>query len=83
MIIYDGNSLEFGQYVSDVFDFNTEIWWHCDDDEIIEISDFPEGVYTIKSHKKYITNKKNVWNRQNIDGSLYHNKQPFSIHICF
>ena len=39
------------------FDANIGIWWHCDDDEITEISDFPEGVYTIESHKKD-TNKK-------------------------
>ena len=47
-----------GHYVSDVFDFNTGIWWHCDDANITEIIiDFPEGVYTRESRKPYKTSK--------------------------
>ena len=45
----DGEFLDCGNYVSDVFDANAGIWWHCDDANITEISDFPEGFYTRKS----------------------------------
>ena len=38
LINHDGNSLDFGHYVSDVFDSSTGIWWHCDDVNITEIS---------------------------------------------
>ena len=30
---------------------STGIWWHCDDDNISELSDIPEGVYYKKSDK--------------------------------
>ena len=46
------DSLDCGHYFSDVFDTNTGIWWHCDDDNIIQTSDLPEGVYIRESHKK-------------------------------
>ena len=55
MINHDGNSLYFGHYVSDVFDNSTGIWWHCDDDNITQTSDLPEGVYyreTNNTHEK-------------------------------
>ena len=42
LINHDGDSLYCGNYVSDVFDGNTGIWWHCDDDNITEISDLPK-----------------------------------------
>ena len=46
LIIHDGDSLDFGHYVSDVFDANTGIWWHCDDDNITQISDLLKwGLY--------------------------------------
>ena len=61
--MHDGNSLECGNYVSDVFDSNTRIWWHCDNDDITEISDFPEGVYTRESNKK--TKNKKLMSRSN------------------
>ena len=54
--MYDGNYLDCGHYVSDDFDANTGIWWHCDDSNITEISDFSEGVYTRDSCK--LTTKK-------------------------
>ena len=57
-IIHYGNSLDSGHYFSDIFDVNTGIWWHCDDDEINKISDFPEGVYNRESHKQKFTKKK-------------------------
>ena len=50
--MHGGDSLYCGQYVSDVFDTNTGIWWHCDYDNITQISDLPEGVYIRGSHKK-------------------------------
>ena len=43
LIMNYGDSLDFGNYASDVFDTKTETWRHCDDDNIIEISDLPEG----------------------------------------
>ena len=55
--MHDGDSLECVNYFSDVFYANTGIWWHCDDNEITEISAFPVGVYTRESHKNNITNK--------------------------
>ena len=55
LIMRDGDSFYCGHYFSDVFDINTEIWWHCDDANITEIGGFPEGVYTKDSHKQ--TNK--------------------------
>ena len=44
LIIHDGNSLDCWNYVSDVFNTNTGIWWHRDDDNITKISDLSEGV---------------------------------------
>ena len=54
LISHDGDSLDCGQYVSDVFDFNTGIFWHCDDANITGISDVLEGVYPreIQNQKK-------------------------------
>ena len=60
LIIHDGDSLDFENYVSDVFHSNTGIWWHCDDANIIEISDFPQGVYTRESHKRTIKKETHV-----------------------
>ena len=44
--MHDVTSLDFGHYISDVFDSITRICWHCGDDEITKISNFQEGVYT-------------------------------------
>ena len=44
LINHEGDSLDFGDYVSDCFDANTEIWWHCDDYNSTQISDLPKGV---------------------------------------
>ena len=52
LINHDGNSLDCGHYVSDVFDANRGIWWHCDDENITQISDLPKRVYTKEIHKK-------------------------------
>ena len=55
--MYDGDSLDCRNYVSDVFDVYTGIWWHRDDADVTEISDVLEGVYTrdiqkLKKRKK-------------------------------
>ena len=52
LINRDGDSLDFGHYIGDVFDANTGICWQCDDDNITQISDVPKGVYIVESHKK-------------------------------
>ena len=48
---HDGDSLDCGHYVSDVFDISTGIWWHCDDDNITQISGLPKGVYYRETNK--------------------------------
>ena len=45
LINHYGDSLGCGHYVSDVFDDNTGICWHCDDDNITQISYLPKQVY--------------------------------------
>ena len=54
LINNDGDSLDCGNYISDVFDSRTGIWWHCDDDNITEISDLPKGDYNRETHKPAI-----------------------------
>ena len=58
LINHDVDSLDGGNYVSDVFDCSTGIWWHCGDDNITQIIDLSKGVYYIKTHK-HMKNKKN------------------------
>ena len=48
---HDGDLLDCGHYVSDIFDSSTGIVWHCDDDIITEISDSPKVVYYRETHK--------------------------------
>ena len=50
--MHDGKSLYCGNYVSDVFDAEIGLWWHCEDYNIIEISHFTEVIYTRDSHTK-------------------------------
>ena len=57
LINHDGESLYYGHYVSDVFDATTEIWWHCDDENITQISNLPRGVILERVTKK----KKEKW----------------------
>ena len=76
LINHDGDSLDCGHYVSDVFDSSTGIWWHCDDENITELSDLSEGVYYIETHRP--TGKK-VFNDGFLKGTvgcLYQNN-PF------
>ena len=56
--MHDGNSLDIGYYFNDVFDVNTWILWHWDDDKITQISDFLDGVYTRKSYKNVMSGSK-------------------------
>ena len=46
MIMHDSSSFDIKNYYSDILDSNTGIWWYCDYDEITQISDFIEGIYT-------------------------------------
>ena len=64
LINHDGDSLDCGHYVSYFFYSSTGIWWHCDDENITEISDLPKGVYYRETHKP--TNKKKINARINI-----------------
>ena len=48
---HDDDSLNCGNYVINVLDGSTGIWWHCDDDNITQVSDIPKGIYYIESHK--------------------------------
>ena len=66
LIMHDGESLECGNYVSDVFDVNVGIWWKCNDDEINEISDLPLFLFTRES--KNYKQESNVWLRKTIFG---------------
>ena len=58
LIKHDGDTLDCGHYVSDVFDSSTGIWWHCDDDNITEISALPKEVYYREAHKPTKKKKK-------------------------
>ena len=51
LIMRDGTSLYFGNFISDAFFFITGIWHHCDDDEITQIIDFIESIYTREGRK--------------------------------
>ena len=51
LINHDGDSLDCGHYFSDVFDSSIDIWLHCVDNNITEISDLPKGVYYRETHK--------------------------------
>ena len=52
LIMHDGYYLYCGHYVSDIFDTRTRIWWHCDDENITQFSDLPEGVILERITKK-------------------------------
>ena len=49
LINHDGDSLDCGHSVSDVFDANKVIWWHYDDGNITHISDFTKRGYIRES----------------------------------
>ena len=52
LIIHNGDSLDCEYYFSDFFDTSTVIRFYCDDEVIIKISDFTEGVYMRDINKK-------------------------------
>ena len=52
LINHDGDSLDCGNFVSDVFDVNIRILWRCDDDNITQISNLPKGVILERVAKK-------------------------------
>ena len=45
-------------YVTGVFDRNTVIWWHCDDDTITQVSNSPKNNYYRETHKHMKKEKK-------------------------
>ena len=51
LINHDVESFDCGNYVSNIFDANTGIWWYCYDD-ITQFSGLPKRVYIRESHKK-------------------------------
>ena len=82
LINRDDESLYCGHYVSDVFDASTGILWHCDDDNITQVSDIPKVVYIIERHKK--TKRKEKVMSDSIYLSLvflYQNKQYDKIQL--
>ena len=84
LIIHYVESLDCGNYVSDVFDANTGIWWHCDDEYINQISDLLEGVSFRESHKKQQRKKKvMVVLKKIFFCGLYQNKPSDSTQLCF
>ena len=49
--------MDQGQYVCDVLDYNTGIWWNCDDEKITQYPRYPMNVYNdlsseLKKRKK-------------------------------
>ena len=60
-----GDSLDCGHCVSGGFDSIIGIWWHCDDENITEISDLTKGVHYRETHK--LTKKK----KKLMQGSTY------------
>ena len=40
-----------GQYVYDILDYNTEIWWRCDGNIINNYSGYPDIIYDDLSHE--------------------------------
>ena len=40
-----GKDMDKGHYVCDVLDYNTGIWWNCDDETITQYPGYPMNVY--------------------------------------
>ena len=74
LINHDAKLLDCGHYFSDVFDYRTGIWWHCDDDNITQISDLPKGVYYIETHK-HMKNKNKMMSQKKMYCLLFISKQ--------
>ena len=57
----EGNSMSTGHYYCDILEFNTGIWWRCDDDNITQLRVISECFYSVAPYPtsgKY--NKTNV-----------------------
>ena len=83
LIMHDGDSLDCGHYVSDVFDSNTRIWWKYDDYKRTDISDFPEVVYTREIHKKILQRRRLCLDQKNTVGFLISEQSTLKIQIWF
>ena len=75
LINHDGDSLNCGQYVSDVFDTSTGIWWQYDYDNITQISDIPKEVYYREIHKHMEKSKRKLWQDQHMYCLLFISEQ--------
>ena len=71
LINHDGDSLDCGNYFSDILYANTGLWWHCDDENITQISDLPKGFLLERVAKKRENN--NVMLNRCIICCLYQN----------
>ena len=49
--LHVGKYMDSGHYFCDVLDYNTVMWWNCDDDTITNYSGYPENVYDNLSNK--------------------------------
>ena len=43
-IIHECNSIGSSHYCCDVLDFNTAIWWRCDDETVTELTGLTDNV---------------------------------------
>ena len=82
LINHDGDSLECRNYVSDVFDANIGIWWHCDGDNTTQIIILQKGfnIREIHNEKK---RKSDVRLNICIIHCLYQNKSYEKIKLYF
>ena len=57
-----GNDMDKGHYICDVFDYNTETWWNCDDSKVTKYPGYPMNVYDdLSIDKKQKKVKECVW----------------------
>ena len=52
LVNHGSDSFDCLHYASDMFDSNTGIWWHFDDEKITQMSDFIKMCYIRESHNK-------------------------------
>ena len=43
--LHIGNDMDQVQYVCDVLEYNTGIWWNCDDEKVTQYPGYPMNVY--------------------------------------
>ena len=68
---HDGNSMSTGQHLCDKLDFNTGIWWCCDDNNITQLRWIPEIVYSVAPYTTSGKKKKVMKGYENIVSMLY------------